>query len=791
KKSRHKESFLTIWNTLLPIYNEYKENLRENGIGYKGMIYREAAEKLENGFDEQLFDKDSVFAFIGFNALSKSEKKLFKHIQEHYTAHFFWDYDNYYVLDKKQEAGLFVRSNMADFGEECKDLERDNFTQNKDITIIDSPSVALECKYVWTFLKDLYAKNGKLGAETAIVLTNEEMLLPVMYSIPEDIEHFNVTSGFSISQTAAYSFLEYIIKLQTNKKVDSQQEVSFYYKDVLAIFNHPYFLLLLTVEEKKAIVLITEKINSESQIYVNQEVLDVFDSLVKIFNNVSSVAVMSEYIVNIFTHIIDNLPDDDTKKERREFINAIITATQTTQNTIDNCDVKMTISIFLSLLRKHISVQSISFLGEPLLGVQVMGILETRNIDFENVLILSVNEDNFPGTIVGKSFIPNSLRWGYQLPTPYHSEAMYSYYFYRLIQRAKNVHITYCSKSEGTTSGEPSRYIHQLKLESPFRDTVVEKSLSLSVNIEKSEPPVAEKDEKIYGELNKFLCKKRTLSPSALYTYISCPYKFYLKYIKGLEGPEEISETIDSRDFGNVVHDSLGIIYDNEIDKAQNIDIELTKITDDRIKEIAVGLVSKITKTAPQDFTGQVNTLLSFICKSVRNVINYDIANPGFKSHEHETEIDNYVYIVVDGKLSQVSIKGRIDRVDILSSGVYRYIDYKTGGVHIKANSIESLFDISTKNNSIAIMQVFLYAYLTKQEVVPALYFSREMNKENYNPHIIIAKKEILKFSEIREEYGEALTQKLEELFNKNISFSCTSEASTCEYCDYKNICGK
>ncbi|MFI3261657.1 MAG: PD-(D/E)XK nuclease family protein [Rikenellaceae bacterium] len=792
--SSHKQSFLTIWNTLYPIYEKYKAELRKNGIGYKGMIYREAAEKLESGVDEDFFeegyfDKGSIFAFIGFNALSKSEKKLFKHIQEHYTTHFFWDYDDYYVTDKKQEAGLFVRSNIAEFGEECVDISRDNFSKKKDITIINSPSVSLECKYVWNFLKNLYAEKGKLGSETAVVLTNEEMLLPVMYSIPEEIEYFNVTSGFSISQTAAYSFLEYLIKLQVNKKVDSKSEVSFYYKDVLSVFNHPYFLLLLDEQQREKVILISEMINSDSQIYVNQQNFELFGDLNKIFDNVKSPAVMSGYIVEIFTFVIERLPNDDTRKERREFINSIIEATQTTNNTIDNCDVDVPMAIFLSLLRKHISSQSISFMGEPLLGVQVMGILETRNLDFENILLLSVNEDNFPGTNVGKSFIPNSLRWGYQLPTPYHSEAMYSYYFYRLIQRAKNVHITYCSKSEGTTSGEPSRYIHQLKLESPFRDTVVEKSLSLSVNIEKNEVSIAEKDEKIYGELKRFLGGDKILSPSALYSYISCPYKFYLRYIKGLQEPKEISETLDSRDFGNIVHDTLRIIYDNEIDKDKDIKTELEKISDDRIKELVESLVSKVVKIEVENFTGQINTLLSFMCKGVRNVLNYDLANPDFKSYKHEDNISNFVEINIAGQPCKLKIAGRIDRIDILNNGNYRYIDYKTGGMHLKTSSVSSLFDIENKSNSIAIMQVFLYAYLTEQEVVPALYFTREMNKAKYNHKIIVGKDEVNVFSSVKEEFGEVLKGKLEELFDRTVPFNCTTEPTTCEYCVYKNLC--
>lgn len=787
--SKHKKSFLTIWNTLLPIYDQYKTELRKNGIGYKGMIYREATEKLNSDFNAPLFEENSVFAFIGFNALSKSEKRIFNHIKERYITHFFWDYDNYYLSDKREEAGLFVRSNIAEFGDEFETTKRDNFIKDKEITIINSPSISLECKYVWSFLEELYNKNGTLGAETAIVLTNEDMLLPVMYSIPENISRFNVTSGFNISQTSAYTFLEYLISLQTNKKLDDNLVVSFYYKDVVSIFNHPYFTMLLDDEQRKATLLINELVNSESLIYVPKTKLDSFPLLDNIFTHVSSSKQMSDYIVNIFTHITSNLPNDELRKERREFLTTIINATTITQNTIDNCEIKVSIAIFLSLLRKHISSQSISFLGEPLLGVQVMGILETRNIDFENVLIISVNEDNFPGTNIGKSFIPNSLRWGYQLPTPYHSEAMYSYYFYRLIQRAKNVHITYCSKSEGTTSGEPSRYIHQLKLESPFRSKIIDKSLSLSINIEKTELPIAQKTDIVYNKLSRYLSSERALSASALYKYITCPYSFYLRYIENLKEPETISETIESRDFGNVVHESLEKIYNTIINKSADIKSELSKIDDTTIKTVAEELISKITKTEIADFTGQISTLLNFVCRYIKNVIDYDSAHSEFSHYKHEVQIEEYVDIEIDNKPYKIKFKGFIDRIDILNSGTYRYIDYKTGEAHLTAPSIESLFDISNTSNSIAIMQILLYAYLTKQEVKPALYFTRAMNQPKYDPTIVINKQPIEHFSEVRNEYEIYLKAKLIELFDQSTSFRCTTESKTCQYCPYKNLC--
>lgn len=791
ENSKHQKSFLTIWNTLLPIYTEYKELLRKNNIGYKGMIYREAVEKLDAGFNEELFDADSVFVFIGFNALSKSEKKIFKHLQDKYTTHFFWDYDSYYINDKRQEAGVFVRSNISMFGDECTDLNHDNFVKPKEITIINSPSVSLECKYVWTFLEELQKKGYKLGRETAIVLTNEDMLLPVMYSIPESIDKFNVTSGFSISQTSAYSFLEYLIALQNNKKNEPNVATSFYYKDVMAIFNHPYFNMLLDSASRGIVMNRSVSIKKEALIYVSQDKLSEVELCRTLFKDISTSKDMSSYIVDIFTFILSKLPNNESRKERREFISSIITTIETTQNTIDNCEVNVSIGIFLSLLRKHISSESISFMGEPLLGVQVMGILETRNIDFENVLILSVNEDNFPGINAGKSFIPNSLRWGYELPTPYHSEAMYSYYFYRLIQRAKRIHITYCSKSEGMTSGEPSRYIHQLKLESPHKSTIIERSLSLSVSIEKNELPFGEKTPEVMAQLEDYFTGKKKLSASSLYKYIRCPYSFYLRYVKNIKESKVISEVIEATDFGQFVHHSLEKIYVDVIDKNKELKSELKKIDDNTIKDIAIEFISEISKMDKEEFTGQAYTLLNFVCQYVRNVINYDIKNCDFRHHGHEVEIENSFKIVIDGVEKNVYFRGFIDRIDILNSGLYRFIDYKTGAENLEIASIESLFDITEKKSSIAIMQILLYGVLAKHDIKPALYFTRSMNKPKYDPTIIIGKVPLNCFSQVEEQYKEMLSYKLTELFDSSTSFTCTPEVSTCEYCDYRVICNR
>lgn len=796
-QTKHQQAFLNIWNTLFNIYTEYKESLSKKGFGYQGMIYRECAEKLKSGLSVEVMPQNSVFAIIGFNALSKSEQAVFSYIKQNYTTHFFWDYDNYYIDNKTEEAGVFIRENMKLFPDELSDINHNYFSKSKSITIINSPSISLECKYVWNFLSDLakeYQKTGRsLGKETAIVLTDESRLLPVMYSIPPEVQTFNITTGYAVSQTAAYSMLEYLISLQSNKRRNSSSgTIEFYHKDVLGVSAHPYFKSSLSHDMDELVRLMCNKIVVNSMTYISVEELKLFNFASLIFKEIHGTNELSDYFQSIFTEIISLLRDDDFKREKREYLTVIINSIAQVTTTISNCGITISESIFLSSLRKHITASSISFMGEPLIGVQVMGILETRSIDFENVLIIGVNEDSFPGNKSGKSFIPNSLRWGYGLPTPYHSEAMYSYYFYRLIQRSENVHITYCSKSEGVSSGEPSRYIHQLRLESPHKECIIEKSLSLSINVEQRKENIVYKDDRIIEKLSKFLTGKRTMSASAMFKYIQCPYSFYLRYIEDIREPDEVTQEMEATDFGNTVHEILEKIYVN-IKGSETPQDYLSKIEDSSIRSTAIEIISTLTGLTQNEFNGKINSLLTFIIGYARNVINYDIIHSQFTHIEEEVEIESVIPIKVDGMNRDVKFYGRIDRLDRLKSGIYRIIDYKTGTPKNAVSSMEAIFDVDYPSHSIAIFQSLLYSLLwskkNKTEVFPSIYYTRAMNSETYHENIFINKQPIEIFSEISSDFEKLLQNKLEELFSKDIPFIKTQCTNPCEWCAYTSIC--
>ena len=799
--SAEQKTFLSIWNTLYEIYTRYKHNLQQNGFGYKGMIYRTAAEKLLSENYVPAIAENSKFAVIGFNALSKSEKILFNHLKEHYETSFFWDSDDYYTKDKKQEAGLFIRENIKLLGETDISADKNNFARPKEITIINSPSDSLQCKYVQTYLSKIYqkasARKEQPGKETAIVLTNESLLLPVLYSIPPEIEQFNVTSGYDLALTAAYSLTEYLIQLQHNRKyrqTDGKKETLFYHKDITGIINHPYIKALSTKEQKTIFEGICHEIEEKSLAYIpiSRLVQDQFSQI--LFSEVTGTESVSNYLLTVLEYIIQNIQGPDIR-ESREYLFQSIRSISEVANTIKNCGLEISESIFLSSLRKHLRQQKISFEGEPLLGIQIMGILETRNLDFENVLILSVNEDTFPGIPVSSSFIPYNLRFGYGLPTLNYHEAMYSYYFYRLLQRAKNIHIVYCSKNEEIKSGEPSRFIHQLRLESPHAATLKEINLSLNVSIQSIDDTPVEKNERILQILNEYTEGKRALSASALYKYITCPYCFYLQYIERLKVPLPIEEEIDSLKFGTIMHECLEKIYEGIKDKPDTIEILKTlRERNDDIESLIDRTILQHLHITPEEYSGTILSTRYFIASYIKNIIDFDILSDiPFSLIGTEMNIDGKVEITIEQKPHTIRFTGITDRVDKLTDGTIRITDYKSGTPANTTSSVASLFDINNKKPNIAVFQALLYALFWTEryhdEVMPSLYFAKAMRENGYDNHITIGKETIYRFSSIAQEYKENLKSCLETLFSPSVPFSKTKNRRICEYCPYAPLC--
>ena len=421
--SEEKRRFLAVWRTLGDVYHGFRARLQRQGIAYGGMMQRAAAERLLAG--DFAFAERRRYVVAGFNALSACEKVLFRFLQHNAETDFYWDYDDYYLKNTDQEAGMFVRENHASFPP-VVELSHDNFRKEKELTVVSTPSNAVQCKYAAAILADLARRRAQedpevaaglkpaLGKETAVVLTDENLLLPLLYALPADIGRVNVTMGFPLRQSLAYTFVERLVELQNHRRKKGGGW-TFYHADVAGILAHPY------VAECDAALTRTmhEEIVRDRRISVDAAWLGRNELLKRIFSPAAEWRELSDYLLGVIAAVARQPYEGDDARQRVEFLAVIAEQVTKLRNSLDECDIELATEVYTSLLRRHLQTLRIPFEGEPLEGIQIMGILETRNVDFENVILLSMNDDNFPGNHVAQSsFIPYNLRAAYELPTP-------------------------------------------------------------------------------------------------------------------------------------------------------------------------------------------------------------------------------------------------------------------------------------------------------------------------------------------------------------------------------------
>ena len=706
--SEEKRRFLAVWQTLGPVYRTFRERLRSLGMAYTGMVHRAAAERIKaGGF---AFPESRRFVVAGFNALSECEKRLFKFLSTAAETDFYWDYDTYYTDNADQEAGMFLRENRILFPAR-RELSHDHFRSPKRIEAISTVSNAVQCKYVASILRELAAEQGPLGKETAVVLTDENLLLPLLHALPAEIGKVNVTMGYPLKQSLSYSFVERLIELQNHAR-QKEGKPLFYHADVLGLLSHPYIL----ESDPSRIVRMQEEIVRNRRITVAAEWLACTPLLATLFRSVEGWRGFSDYLLAVIAQIA-RMPYEDTEARRRvEFLNVISEEVIKLRNSLNNCEIELSISIYTSLLRRHLQTLRIPYEGEPLEGIQVMGILETRNLDFRNVILLSMNDDNFPGSVVtGTSFIPYNLRAAYALPTPEHHEGVYAYYFYRLLQRAENVRMLYCAHADDKTTGEQSRYIYQLEYETPFE--ILRREVGIDVNRMETLPIEVPKQGETAEKLARFLAPDDPvrLSPTAFFRYVACPLRFYFHSVARLEPDDEISEEVDAPMFGTILHAALQRLYAPFVGKT-GYGEALRALT--RSSEVEKAVVAAINENYLQDveatvedYSGNLLLVKDIVIRYIRGgVLPYDAAHDDFTVEGLEERIGQEFAFESAGKSLRVVFGGLADRIDRLPDGTLRVVDYKTGEPHLDFQGVEALFRGEAKQRQSNILQTLLYS---------------------------------------------------------------------------------
>ena len=803
-ESKLQQQFIEIWNILLPVYTDFKALLRKKNEAYNGMIYRDMAQRLSYGETEGL--GNGMYIFIGFNALNECEKVLFRYLMNKKQAEFYWDFDEYYTHNTVQEAGYFIRTNMSEFPAPKTFDIASEFNDQKDISIVSVPSEVLQAKIIPTLLAKI---DAPLNRKTVIVLADENLLLPVLYSLPDNVEDVNVTMGFPLKQTAVYSLTELLIRLQRNSKTNEKGS-KFYHKDVLSVLNHQYIKLLVGKESE----VLKAEINNNNKVHIEQSYFKNSLFLKMVFMPISNYADMTSYLINIFENIATvYLPDNkDDNTLRREYIYHFIKALNQLKKSIDIENMPIGMPVFLSLLRTIFGQLRIPFMGEPIKGLQIMGLLETRTLDFDNLIVLSLNEGVLPQTSNTPSFVPYHLRRGFNMPTIEQQEAIYAYYFYRLLQRAKKIQLVYSSKTDEIRTGEMSRYLLQLKFETGHN--IIQQSIDYQLNFNESQPIVIEKTNDVTAILVNSYCgenAQRGLSPSALTSYIKCPLQFYFRYIARLSENEEVQEELAVNIFGNILHKVMEKLYLPYLNKPLTETIILSIYNNNtelyRLLDNAFAKEFYHSDTLPADFNENGKLLITrdVIAKYIKGLLLFDAKNSPFTPVSFEKQLTSMQVIELNGQILNIKLSGYADRIDKYNS-VTRIIDYKTGGgkgkeKRMNFKNVESLFSKNPKERNSEVFQTFLYALIylnshsdANEVIMPVLYFVRDMYNPNFNASLIddTSKNIVNDFKPYAQEFYELLNNCLCDLFNPSIPFTQTAHADICtRSCAYRLICGR
>lgn len=799
RRTQLKEKFISMWDVLGDIYQTYRKVLKTQNMAYEGMMYREVVEKL----DAQALPYDT-YVFVGFNVLNQVEQTLFKKLRDAGKALFYWDYDAYYMVKKHHEAGEFIKRNLKEFPNALPESaweKMQTLDSPKEIRYISSPTENAQARYLPQWIRENLTENEK---ETAVVLCNESLLQPVLHSLPNEVKHVNITMGFPLSQTPVYSYLNALLDLQIQGYDAKNGRFSF--EQVIAVLKHPYARMLTPMAGK-----VEKELTENNRFYPLPSELQQDEFLTHLFTPVNTNFALTEYMGKSLQQIAgvyqQNKQTDAFDQLYRESLFKTYTTINRFRTLVEDGDLNVHPETFRRLIIKVLSATNIPFHGEPAIGMQVMGVLETRNLDFRHLVMLSVNEGQLPKTGGDSSFIPYHLRKAFGMTTIEHKIAVYAYYFYRLLQRAEKVTLMYNNSSEGLNRGEWSRFMLQFLIESGH--DIIQETLQAGQSPQRSQaisiPKTPEVMEKMHRMYNLAYNERARISPTALNTYMECKLRFYLKYVAGLQTPEEVSAEIDSKKFGDIFHKSAEYIYQDltqhgslitkeAIETLMKDEIRLESYVDKAFKELFfhIGMDEK------PEYNGTQLINSAVIIRYIKQLLRIDLQYAPFTYVASEKSVSEQVTIHTPSGDFKSRIGGKIDRMD-QKDDTLRIVDYKTGGAPKNPANVESLF-VPDKNRSGYVFQTFLYASImnrkTPGKVAPSLLYINRAASEEYSPVVCLQepRKEkipVLDFSLYEDEFREELQKLLDELFHPEVEFTQTDIEEKCTYCDFKAFCKK
>lgn len=808
-----KERFLNVWSKMYQMYTDLRKEQMQAGTVYEGAIFRSVIERLKKDdtlLTSFLADRQTI-VFAGFNVLNDVEHALMSAIQKQGKALFYWDYDSYYVENPEHEAGEFMRQNLKDFPCALGKENYDNLRHLQDVTFIscNTDNAAARYAHQWlTLLKDknLLPIKGE-ARRGSVILCNENLLQPVLHSLPQQVEKVNITMGFPLTDAPIYSFVMALLSLQTDGFDLTQQR--FRHPFVQVVQHHVYAPLL---EEEQWL-----RYQATDNMQLLAYLIEMVEKVGVHFSEIQEPNVYEQlYIEAIFqTHRILTKFLQLTCRDKNPLVVQHITLRR--------------------LLRTLLCSTSIPFHGEPAHGLQVMGVLETRCLDFSHMLMLSVEEGMLPKNTQGNTMIPADIREAFGLTTPRHRIAVFSYYFYRLIQRTEHLTCVYNENCVGNSKHEMSRFLRQMLAETeiPIRtlwlrsDTSIQDAQTLSVP---KTPKILQRMLERY-DINTSGKNAIPLSPSVINTYMTCPLKFFLAHVSGLRADVDPQDGLNAPLIGDIFHDTAELIYKRIIQRTGSHIIQrntLSELLSDmeglvgpildivfdtvyfhpadhwQRTEEAWKMVCRDTRPGNQ-YTGELIIIRRVLMQYLTNLLRYDLRHTPFRIIATETDRMFNVQLTMNNSTnselstlnSQLNITtgGRIDRLDEQDSRI-RVVDYKTG-YHVP--SIKSMDDVTNTagKHEGYFLQAFLYSYAVLQNdkpqlpLVPALFYPGKAYKEDYDPTLTIDKNVIEDFAPLADEFYKGLTQVVKQIFSPDYSFTQTPEVKDCANCDFKLLCGR
>lgn len=826
--SELKKRFLQLWCHFYDIYTEFNQRMTEQGLAYEGALYRSVVS------NESIEFRHKKYLFVGFNMMQVVELNLLNRLKKQGKAAFYWDYDQYY-MDGNNEAGHYIRQYLPYYPNELADYPQqeiyNNMTKNKDITYISAPTENIQARYVNSWLKE----NGryKMGRNVAIVLSDESLLQSVIHSLPQEVGSINITIGYPLQQTPFYSLIQQLIQLQGIGH--SKQGDTYRLHYVLIALRHPYTRY---ISEKYTELL--AKLDEQKRFYPSREFLslDGDEGLTLLFRNLEeATASQDEYNRKLITYLLDVLRTIGTHAKElndplfHESLYRTYTLLNRLQDLIIAGDLQVDIITLERLIQQLIQTTSIPFHGEPAEGIQVMGVLETRNLDFDHILVLSCNEGKLPKGVNDSSFIPYSLRKAYGLTTVENKVAIFAYYFHSMLQRAHDITLTYNNATEDGQSGEMSRFMLQMMVES--QHSIRRKTLVAGQKPLRPAYSDAQKTDEVMAVLDNI----KMITPTFLNTYQRCQKQFYYKYVKGLLEPDEIDEDeVDNKIFGNIFHRAAELFYYTFASKddiatddqgkqrlirpivitADNLDHAL-KDTSLVYRLVDQAFREELFKVSSSDYHPKYNGLQlinkEVIASYLRQLITIDRRQAPFTIIGMEIVVSTTLGVATARGQKLFRIGGFIDRLDsVAASGNpsalgnlaerIRVIDYKTGRSRTShPKDIEEVFStqpLAIGKHNDYYLQAILYSLIVKNDrrynpaqepVSPGLLFIQNAGADDYDPTLKLGKELLTDVAPLETEFTDHLRSLLADIYDPALPLKPTEDKKRCVFCPYAALC--